>query len=52
MKLSTCAAVAKKMPKVELHSYGQAPEIWWEDEQGNVVESPKLDMALDDVKIT
>lgn len=40
----------KKRPKVTLYTFGQPPEIWWEDEEGHVVEGPVF-TSLEDRKM-
>ncbi|RYP93302.1 hypothetical protein DL770_000591 [Monosporascus sp. CRB-9-2] len=42
----------RKRPRVKLQSHGQPPDIWWEDEEGNVVEGPDINMSPEDAKIT
>ncbi|KAF8850570.1 hypothetical protein BDZ45DRAFT_696624 [Acephala macrosclerotiorum] len=42
----------RKRPQVTLHTYGQPPDIWWEDEEGNVVEGPDINTSPDDEDIT
>ncbi|RYP15316.1 hypothetical protein DL765_005797 [Monosporascus sp. GIB2] len=42
----------RKRPKVKVQSYGRPPDIWWEDEEGNVVEGPDINTSSAEDKIT
>jgi len=39
-------------PQVALHTFGQPPDMWWEDGDGNFVEGPDINTSPDNDDIT